>query len=202
MKKRLFCAAAALLALLLSACSVAPSRTADGQSWSEDWVTLGPVLGVEPQEHGLTLLDNNTALTASDMYYAVWTIGEPTPYTNADGDEVDLYPARLDVLVYGCADGEHARAAVEEWTGRQDELYAVAGREDAAYNGQDYLITTYACGSDTNPYSRGVSAFGVCGKYAVSMEFNCLDSFDGDVAEILADFLSGCHYGDGVPDQS
>ena len=71
-------AALALVLLCLTGCAVAPSQTSDGGSWSEDWVTLGPVLGVEPQEHGLVLLDNNTALTASDLYYAAWTIGSPS----------------------------------------------------------------------------------------------------------------------------
>lgn len=201
MKKRLFFPwVLALGVLFLTGCAVAPSQAADGSGWSEDWITLGPVLGVEPPEHGLTLLDNNTALTANDMYYAAWTIGEAEDYTNADGDEVSLYEAQLDVLVYGCADAEHARAAVEDWQARQDEAYTGVSRREETHNGQSYSLASYACGSETNPYSRGVSAFAVCGKYAVSLELNCRDVFAGDEAEILADFLNGCHYGAGIPD--
>ncbi len=190
----------ALCLCALTGCSVAPSQAADGSGWSEDWITLGPVLGVEPPEHELVLLDNNTALTANDMYYAAWTIGSPSAYTNADEEEIDLYEAQLDVLVYGCADAEHARAAVEEWQARQDALYTAVSRQEAVHNGQSYIIAAYECGSETNPYSRGVSAFGVCGKYAVSMELNCREIFSGDEAEIMADFLDGCHYGTGIPD--
>lgn len=198
--KRVPMLALALCLLALSGCSAAPSQAADGSAWSEDWTTLGPVLGVEPPEHDLVLLDNNTALTANDLYYAAWTIGSPSAYINADGQETDLYEAQLDVLVYGCADGEHAQAAVEEWQTRQDERYTAVSRQEEFHNGQRYTAASYQCGSETNPYSRGISAFGVCGKYAVSMELNCRERFSGDEAEILADFLDGCHYGAGIPD--
>lgn len=192
--------ALALVLLALTGCAVAPSQAADGGSWSEDWITLGPVLGVQPPEHDLILLDNNTALTANDMYYAAWTAGEPEAYTNADGEETNLYDAQLDVLVYGCADAEHARGAVEDWKARQDEVYAAVARRQETHNGQDYTIATYECVSETNPYSRGISAFGVRGNYAVSMELNCREGFSGDEAEVLADFLNGCHYGANIGD--
>ncbi len=198
--KRIWGLVLALSLFALTGCSVAPSQAADGSEWSEDWITLGPVLGVEPPEHGLTLLYNNTALTANDMFYAAWTIGEAESYTNADGEEIDLYEAQLDVLVYGCADAEHAQAAVEEWQGRQDELYTAVDRREETWNGQDYALSDYECGSETNPYSRGASAFGVCGKYALSFELNCRDAFDGNEADILEDFLCGCHYGAGISD--
>ncbi len=201
MKSKLFRASVlTLCALALTGCSVAPSQAADGSDWSEDWITLGPVLGVEPPGHELVLLDNNTALTADDMYYAAWTIGAPSDYTNADGQEVALYEAQLDLLVCGYVDAEHAREAVEEWQARQDEIYSGVTRREEDHNGQSYTVSAYTCGSETNPYSRGVSAFGVCGNYAVSAELNCRDVFDGDEAEILADFLDGCHYGAGIPE--
>ncbi len=201
MKKKLTRALALVLGLLaLAGCAVAPSQAADGSSWSEEWITLGPVLGVEPPEHGLVLLDNNTALTANDMYYAAWTIGEAEPYTNAGGEEVSLYEAQLDVLVCGCADADLARAAVEDWQARQNEVYSGIERREETHNGQSYAVAVYECGSETNPYSRGISAFGVCGKYAVSMELNCREVFAGDEGEILADFLDGCHYGAKIAD--
>lgn len=59
------------------------------------------------------------------MYLASWTIGEGEPYTNEDGDEVVLYPARLDVLVYGCKDADAAQQALEDWTARHEAFCQV-----------------------------------------------------------------------------
>lgn len=183
------------LCLTLTGCSKsAPARAADGADWDEDWITLGNVLGVEAPGNGLVLRDNNDALSVSDMYLASWTIGEGAPYTNEDGDEVVLYPARLDVLVYGRRDEAAAREALEDWIARQGETYDVTASEEQAHNGQAYTVSMYTCKSNTNPYSRGVSAFGVYGSYAVSAELNCEDGFSGDEAAILSDFLDGCHY--------
>lgn len=183
------------LCLLLTGCAEsAPEKAADGAAWDESWTTLGGVLGVEEPGHELTLQDNKDALSIADMYLASWTIGEGAPYTNEDGDEVVLYPARLDVLVYGRKDSAAAQQAVEDWTARQAETYDVISSGKQTSNGQDYIISTYACKSETNPYSRGVSAFGVYKDYAISAELNCLDSFTEDEAAILTDFLNICHY--------
>ncbi len=196
MKRFILCGAA--LCLLLSGCAKSsPERAADGADWDESWTTLGNVLGVEEPGNGLTLRDNNDALSVSDMYLASWTIGDGAPYTNEDGDEVVLYPARLDVLVYGRRDEAAAREVLEDWTARQGATYDVAGTEEQTHNGQDYAVSTYACKSAANPYDRGVSAFGVYGDYAVSAELNCQDGFDGDEKAILMDFLDRCHYAAG-----
>lgn len=192
--KRLICGLAALC-LLLSGCGKsAPATAADGSDRDERWTTLGGVLGVEAPGHDLTLQDNKDALSIADMYLASWTIGEGAPYTNEDGDEVVLYPARLDVLVYGRKDSAAAQQAVENWTARQSETYDVTDSGQQTYNGQDYVVSVYTCKSDSNPYARGVSAFGTCQDYAVSVELNCLDSFTEDERTILTDFLNGCHY--------
>lgn len=183
------------LCLLLSGCAEStPEKAADGAAWDESWTTLGGVLGAEEPGHELTLQDNKDALSIADMYLASWTIGEGAPYTNEDGDEVVLYPARLDVLVYGRKDSAAAQQAVEDWTARQAETYDVAASRKQTCSGQDYTVSTYTCKSETNPYSRGVSAFGVYSDYAISAELNCLDSFTKDEAAILTDFLEGCHY--------
>lgn len=193
MKKFICCMAA--LCLLLSGCAKsAPEKAADGTAWGENWTTLGGVLGVEEPGHDLELRDNKDALSVTDMYLASWTIGEGSPYTNEDGDEVTLYPARLDVLVYGRKDADAAQQALDDWTARQAETYDVTGSEEQTCNGQDYTVSAYTCKSETNPYSRGVSAFGVYKDYAVSAELNCLDSFTEDEAAILTDFLNVCHY--------
>ena len=183
------------LCLLLPGCSKsAPEKAADGTAWNESWTTLGGVLGVEKPGHDLELRDNNEALSAADMYLASWTIGEGAPYVNEDGDEVVLYPARLDVLVYGRKDADSAQQALEDWTARQAATYDIADSRKQTCNGQDYTVSAYACKSETNPYGRGVSAFGVYGDCAISAELNCLDSFPEDEAAILTDFLDGCHY--------
>lgn len=183
------------LCLLLSGCTkTAPEKAADGAAWDESWTTLGGVLGVEEPGHDLELRDNNEALSVTDMYLASWTIGEGAPYVNEDGDEVVLYPARLDVLVCGRKDADAAQQALEEWTARQAETYDVTASGKQTCSGEDYTISAYTCKSEANPYSRGVSAFGVYKDYAISAELNCLDSFTEDEAAILTDFLDGCHY--------
>ena len=193
MKKCMICLFA--LCLLLSGCAKnPPAKAADGTDWEEDWISLGGVLGVEEPGHGLTLRDNNEALSVTDMYLASWTIGEGSPYVNEDGDEVVLYPARLDVLVYGRRDADAAQETLDDWTARQKETYEVNGTETQTRGGQEYMVSTYTCQSDANPYSRGISAFGAYQDYAISVELNCLDSFTEEEAEILRDFLDACHY--------
>ena len=114
--------------------------------------------------------------------------------TDEDGDEVVLYPARLDLLVYGRKDADAAQQAVDDWTVRQAETYDISDTSRQTCNGQDYTISTYSCKSETNPYDRGISAFGAYKDYAVSAELNCLNSFTEDEAAILTDFLRLCHY--------
>lgn len=184
-----------ILCLLLSGCAKStPKKSADGTAWDENWTTLGNILGVEEPGNELVLQDNKDALSVTDMYLASWTIGEGAPYVNEDGEEVVLYPARLDVLVYGRKDAEAAQQAVADWTARQAETYDVAASQKQTCSGQDYTVSAYTCKSETNPYSRGISAFGVYKDYAISAELNCLDSFTEDEAAILTDFLDGCHY--------
>lgn len=112
--KKFICCATALCLLLAGCARSAPEKAADGAAWEESWTTLGGVLGVEEPGHDLELRDNNEALSVTDMYLASWTIGEGAPYVNEDGDEVVLYPARLDVLVYGRKDAEDARQTLSD----------------------------------------------------------------------------------------
>ena len=171
-----------------------PDRAADGTAWDENWTMMGTVLGVEEPGNGLTLRDNNTVLASNDLYYAAWTAGEPEPYVNDEGKDVDLYPAQLYLLLQGCADEENAQKAAESWRGREEDTYTVRETRTGTFNGQEYTLLLYDCGSETNPYDRGVSAFAVFGNYAVSAEFTCRADFQGDELSILTDFLGGCHY--------
>lgn len=183
-----------LLAAILTGCESYPEKDSQGTEWDKSWTILGRVLGVEDPGNGLILLENPVVLTGSDTYYATWTIGDPSPYTNEEGEETDLYDAQIYLLVYGCEDNTAAEAAVEEWTQRENGLYQITGTSSQEISGQTYDLLSYTVSSDTNPYDRGVSAFTTYHNYAVSAEMTCTESFTGDPQQILKDFLQGCHY--------
>lgn len=191
--------AGVIAAICLKAGSDLPSAAADGGAWDESWEMLGPVLGVEEPGNGFAMQDNSAVLTADDIFYASWTAGEAVPYTNEDGDEVQVYDAQLYMLAVGCADAENAQKAVSEWTARENDTYTVRDTGAETYNGQPYDLLYYDCGSSTNPYERGVTAFTVYGNYALSAELTCRDTFGGDEAAILADVLTRCHYSADIP---
>ena len=155
---------------------------------------MAKAVGIEPPGHGLTLLANNSVLAWEDTYYAAWTVGEPVQYTNVDGDEVDLYPAQLYLLLYGCADETAAEEACADFLAREKETYTVQDERTETHNAQDYTVLDYTGGSADNPYDRGSSAFAVRGNYVLVAELLAQDSFDGDLPQILADFLDGVHY--------
>lgn len=178
----------------LSGCSQYPDQADDGTPWDPNWTILGSVLGAEEPGNGFSLLDNYSVLTGEDIYYAAWVAGEPTEYTNEDGEDVEVYDAQLYLLASGCADDTHARQNQEDWVARQQETYTVTETWNETRNGQDYTLLAYECGSETNPYDRGVSAFTVCGTYAISAELACREEFTGQEREILLQFLDGCHY--------
>ena len=78
---------------------------------------------------------------------------------------------------------------------REEATYAVRERRSETHNGQDYALLLYDTASETNPYARGVSAFGLYGKYVVIAELTVTDAFTGNEAAMLSDFLDKCHYG-------
>lgn len=178
----------------LSGCSQYPDKTADGAPWDHSWTILGSVLGVEEPGNGFSLLDNYSVLTGEDIYYAAWVTGEPAPYTNEDGEEVEVYDAQIYLLAAGCADTAYAQQNEEEWMARQQETYTMTKTWTETRNGQEYTLLAYECSSETNPYERGVSAFTVYGTYAVSAELVCQADFTEQEREILLQFLDGCHY--------
>ena len=189
--------AAALLMtglLMLSGCGQYPEQAADGTPWDPNWTMLGSVLGAEEPGNGFSLLDNYSVLTGEDIYYATWAAGEPTDYTNEDGEDVQVYDAQIYLLAAGYADEAQARQNQEEWIARQQKTYTVTDSWSETRNGQEYTLLAYECSSETNPYHRGVSAFTVYGTYAGSAEPACRESFTGQEREILLQFLDGCHY--------
>lgn len=181
-------------ALALSGCGqAAPQKAADGLDWSEDWVTVGGVLGVDTLE-GMVSRENNDALAANGMYYATWSIGEPVPYVNEDGEDAQLYDAQVYLLLAGYTSAEKAEESAEEWMALAGQQYAVSDTRTEVYNGQEFTVLTYTFDSDTNPYARGISAFGTYRNYAVSVEFSCQEGFSEDISDLLDDFLEHCHY--------
>ncbi len=183
------------VALLIPRFSRYPDRADDGAKWDRNWEMLGTVLGVEEPGNGFRLLNNDTALAGDDTFYASWVTGEATDFTNAEGKRVDLYPAQVYLLLYGCADESAAAEAKADWMAREEETYDIKEQREESFKGQTYSLLVYDCGSDTNPYSRGVSAFSTLGNYAIIAELTCTDAYPGDEQVVLADFLNGCHYG-------
>ncbi len=193
-KPELILLALLALCLCLTGCGQPfPVQAADGTAWSEDWVTVGNVVGVDTPE-GMTARENNDALAASGMYYATWSIGEGEPYTNEDGDEAQIYDAQVYLLLAGYSSAEKAEESAAQWQSMAHDRYAVEETQPATCNGQAFTVLSYAFDSETNPYARGASAFGVSGNFAVSVELSCREEFAGDPPEVLAGFLEHCHY--------
>ena len=107
---------------------------------------------------------------------------------------MEVYDAQLYLLAAGCADASYAQQNLDEWISKEQETYTVTETWNETRNGQEYTLLTYECGSDTNPYSRGISAFTVYGTYAISAELACQEDFTGQERDILLQFLDGCHY--------
>ena len=122
-------------------------------------------------------------------------MGEGEAYTNEDGEDATLYDAQLYVLLAGVSSAEEAEKSAEEWLELVDSRYTVDGRFEETCSGQPFTVLTYTYTSDTNPYQRGISAYGVYRNFAVSVELSCREGFAGDPSELLIEFLEHCHYG-------
>lgn len=180
--------------LCLSGCGTPPPETAaDGSTWDEDWITIGNVIGIDTPE-GMSLQENSDALSAKGMYYASWSLGDAESAVNEDGENAQVYDAQVYLLAAGYDGTDKAEEAAAEWLDMAFEQYAVESTARETYNGQEFTVVTCTYISETNPYARGASAFGVYGNYAVSAELSCQERFDGNAPEILADFLEHCHY--------
>lgn len=195
MKKTICVLLAVALCLSAAGCAspAAPEAAADGDPWDESWVTVGGVVGVDTPE-GIDPRENNEALAANGMYYATWSIGEGEPYTNADGEDATLYDAQVYLLLAGHKSEQAAESTLSQWMELARRQYTVSQAAEESHNGQDFTVITYSLDSETNPYARGVSAFGIYRDYAISVELTCREDFDGDPAQQLARFLDACHY--------
>ena len=193
MKKLLLIVLTIVLILSLTACGKYPQSDLMGNTWDKNWEMLGTVLGVEEVGNGFTLSQNTSILTGDDTYYATWTTGEAKKWVNEDGDEVDLYPAQIYLMLYGCGSKEAAKDAFNDFKSREEEKYTVKDTVTETHSDQEYTILIYDCGSKTNPYNRGVSAFGIYENYVVNAELTCTEDYKGNEKEALDGFLDVCH---------
>ena len=187
-RKNLAVPALCLLLALTGCAQPVPRQALDGAAWSDEWGTVGNVIGAEDPE-GFTLRENNDVLSARGMYYAAWSTGEGESWTNAGGEEAEFY-----LLLAGYDRAEKAEDAAAEWLAMAGERYALEDTAQETHNGQPVTLITYTYTAGDNPYDRGASAFGVYRNYAFSVELSCRENFSGDARALLAQFLDGCHY--------
>lgn len=188
---------ALLLSLILGGCTSYPEKALDGSSWDKEWTLLGSVAGVETDPGcGLVLSENPMSLAGNDNFYATWTVGEARPFTNEEGKETDLYDAQVYMLVYSNSirKGEIPEDTMEDWMARERETYEILDERTEEACGLTYHVMDYKVLSQSNPYSRGTSAFAVYGSYTITVEIAATETFGEDTAPVLSDFLSACHY--------
>lgn len=179
---------------LLTGCSIFPSVSAGTTVENSEYVTIGSVLTVHNADTRLTLLNNIDTLSADGLYYASWTAGDSEPYENSDGDTVDLYDAQLYLLLGEFKDSDAAQKNMDSWLAAGQTNYDVSTEEDITCNGQSYTMVIYNFVNEENPYSHGVSAFGVYNNYAVCVELTCREKYQEDLQKMLTDFLNNCTY--------
>lgn len=187
------------IAFLLTGCSYFPSflEGEEEDTWADSGsVAVGKCLTIQNTANRLDLQKNIDTLSADGLYYAAWTIGDSESYENGDGETVDLYDAQLYLLLGEFPTDGEAQEAMDKWLAAGKTNYEVLSEEEIVCNGQPYILITYNCVSENNPYDRGVSAFGVYGENAVCIELTCKEEFGEDEKEILVEFLEGCAYGE------
>lgn len=182
------------IASVLTGCSILPSAPADNAAVDSDYVTIGGHLTVHNTDTRLTLQNNLDALSADGLYYASWTAGSSELYENSDGDTVDLYDAQLYLLLGEFKSSDTAQQNMDNWLAAGQINYDVTDQESIICNEQSYTIVTYSFPNEENPYSHGVSAFGVCNNLAVCVELTCRENYDEDLRQMLIDFLNSCTY--------
>lgn len=195
--KRFFLIIGISLTLPLTACGSLPSGSASDAETVTDsaYVTVGSHLTVHNTDSRLTLLDKKDTLAADGLYYASWTTGNSKKYENSDGETVDLYDAQLYLLLGESKTSEAAAESMENWLTAGKDNYEVSAEETVVCNGQSYTLLSYRFANEDNPYSQGVSAFGVFENCAVCAELTCQETYNEDLKKMLTAFLEGCNYG-------
>lgn len=182
-----------ILLLTLTGCRASAKKTISGEDWDESWMRIGRVLGVEAPAH-FELINDNDALSVSDIYYTEWACGKPLEFTNGDGETAFVYDAQLYLLLRETTTLELAESSAEEWKKLTEKNYDITENFTKEYSGLEFSVYKYNTVSEDNPYSGGVSAFGVWEHGAVSVELIFKESFSDDPDELLSTFLNGFHY--------
>lgn len=193
--KRLF--SVLLCCTLLSAlvgCRKLPDKTSSGEEWDDAWIRIGTTLGVETSPENFKLIDNKDALSVSDIYYSEWARGESQEYINSDGETASVYDAQIYLLLRETNTRELAENTAEDWKKLTEKNYEITDSFTKEYSGREFAVYKYNVINENNPYSFGISAFGVWESDAVSVELVCSDSFADNADEILNNFLNGFHY--------
>ncbi len=175
-------------ALLLSGCSLFSA----GSSVSR--ITLGSSLEIDNTDENRVLLSNTDALADDGMYYASWGLGSKSPFTDTDGKTVELYDARLHLLLGEYENSGEAQSNMESWLASGRTEYDVLTDEEFLCGGRTYTKLTYRFRAENSPYTNGVSVFGVSGSSAVCIELTCRETFPDDPAAALTSFLNSCTY--------
>ncbi len=157
-------------------------------------VLIGSFLRISSAPEGFTLFDSKDALAAEGLYYASWTAGQSSAYSNEDGDTVDLYPAQITLLGAERKDPQSAQDEIDAWKSASTDNYAIRDTRTESIAGQEYEIITYTMKNPDSPWSGGVSAFGVHENAAVCAELTYQDSFTGDADHDLTGLLESFHY--------
>lgn len=174
-----------------------PIELTNEDTWADSgFLKIGRNLTIQNTDNTLTLLDNKDVLSANGLYYATWTMGESESFVNSDGETVDLYDAQLYFILSEHKNTAEADNDMTKWMDLARSNYEVLTEEEIICNGQPYLLITYNCVNEDNPYDRGVSALGVRNNDAMCIELTCRQDFDEDLKNILITFLDNCTYGD------
>lgn len=182
------------ITMILAGCSAASSGSGSDSITDSDHIVIGSHLTVNNTDSRLTLSDYKDTLSADGLYYASWTAGDSEPYENSDGDTVDLYDAQLYLLLGEFKNDDAAQKNMGNWLEAGQANYNVTDETTVTCNGQSYTMITYSFSNEENPYSHGVSAFGVSKNLAVCVELTCRESYQEDLQEMLTGFLNSCTY--------
>ncbi|MDE7185717.1 MAG: hypothetical protein K2O40_14940 [Lachnospiraceae bacterium] len=158
------------------------------------FLAVGRHLEINNTNDSLILYDYKEALAGDGLYYASWRIGDAVPYENSEGDTVDLYDAQLYLLLGEFTSSINAQSSMDEWLEKAESNYEISAEEEIVCNEQAYRMITYTFPNETNPYARGVSAFGVYENSVVCIELTCQKDFAGDLKAIITGFLENCTY--------
>lgn len=176
-----------ILCILLTGCSLpeAPDVAADGTPWSDEWTTVGAVLGVENIE-GWKNQRNEDLLADEGMYFASWVIGEA---------KEGVYPAQVFLVLSECETTQDAEALIGEWTALVNENYTAEAPYILDHKLGEFALIPYTCGGDST-FARGMSCLGIVGNRAVNLEVSCMEDVELDPEGTITAFLNGFHFAD------